>query len=67
MEWEGPEAMEALEHSNAHINPVLLKTAPTEPQNQRHPEPEEVEESSDDGSEDDYVVEQSKPKGKVRA
>ncbi|KAI0084453.1 transcription factor S-II, central domain-containing protein [Irpex rosettiformis] len=63
MEWEGPEAVEEL--SNGHINPVLLIKPKDEKAVLRHEEPEE---SSDDGTEDEYVEEEvTRKKGKRRA
>ncbi|KAI0343074.1 hypothetical protein BDW22DRAFT_1229084 [Trametopsis cervina] len=63
LEWEGPEAVE--EFGNGHIDPILLTNRPEGPK--RYVDVEEPEESSDDGSEDEYVVEESKRKAKRRA
>lgn len=62
MEWEGSEAVEEL--SNGHINPVLLINPVTTKVIATHEEPDE---SSDDGSEDEYVEESGRKKGKVCA
>ena len=49
-----------------HINPVVLKNDANEREVHRHSDPEELDESSDNESEDEYVAEETKPKGKVR-
>ena len=61
MESEGPEAIE--EFGNEHVNPVL----PVKPVHKKIvPHREESEDSSDDGTEDEYVEEEVvRKKGKV--
>lgn len=63
MEWEGPEALE--QRTNGHTDPTSFKNIPAEPEHRQQSEHEVPEESSDDGSGDEYVVE--KRKGKVCA
>ena len=64
VEWEGPEAVE-----ERSINPALLQvqvhdTPPKAKNTRKQQELEDLEESSDDGSGDEYV-EVEKGKGKV--
>ena len=55
-----------MERDNVHASSTTQKTIVPEQRDHKDSEPEEPEESSDDASEDEYVAEEIKPKGKVR-
>lgn len=62
MEWEGPEALEARNTAQATTS-TAIKKAPSPEVPAQQPE---AAESSGDGSADEYVVEDVKPRIKVR-
>lgn len=66
MDWEGPEALEALEARYvAPMETTTLAKKQSSPEPVAKKEPD-AEESTDDDSGDEYVAESTKPKLKVR-